>query len=161
MEVYKLTVEVLLVPSKKNMGNRLTRVLQWWFTAMKPLIGAIYMDELVVDQIMSIHRNSGHLGVWSTTYFVRRICPATTKVAIKLAIQTCEACQSIHPAPVHLEKGTLVVNGNWQRLGMDITLWCLPFPNTQRLWSVVFLNLEATGVTRLGKHDSPAGDCFF
>ena len=61
----------------------------------KPLIGAIHVDEL----IMAIHRSSGHLGVWHTTYFIRRICPATPRAAVKMAIRTCEECQSIDPAP--------------------------------------------------------------
>ena len=78
------------------------------------------MDELDANQIMSIHRSSGQPEVRRNTYFVR-ICPATTKAAVKLAIRTCEECQSVDPAPVHWEKGTLEVNGNWQRLGMVIT----------------------------------------
>ena len=49
------------------------------------------------------------------------ICPATLRAAIKMAIRTCEECQSIDLAPVHWEKGTLEVDDNWQRLGMDIT----------------------------------------
>ena len=48
---YELTVNVVLVPSNKNMADRLTRVPQRWFTAIKmengpkPLIGAIHVDE--------------------------------------------------------------------------------------------------------------------
>ena len=38
-----------------------------------------------------------------------------------MAIRTCEECQSIDPAPVHWEKGTLEVDDNWQRVGMEIT----------------------------------------
>ena len=126
VEEYELTVDVVLVLSNKNIVNQLTRVPQSWFTTMKmengpkPLIGAIYMDELDADQIMAIHRSSGHLGVQRTTYFIRRICPVTPRVTIKMAIRMCEECQSIDPAPVHWEKGTLEVDDNWQRVGMDI-----------------------------------------
>ena len=35
--------------------------------------------------------------------------------------------------------------------------WCLPFFHDHELWPFAFLNLEAIGKTRLGKHDSPAG----
>lgn len=68
-EEYQLTVDVTLVPSAQNVANRLTRVSQQWFDAMKrsngpgPLIGAIHVDELDADQIMFIHRNSGYPGV--------------------------------------------------------------------------------------------------
>ena len=75
----------------------------------------LFMDELNADQIMAIHRSSGHPGVRRTTYFVRRICPATPRAAVKMAIRTCEECQSIDPAPVHWEKGKLEVDDNWQR----------------------------------------------
>ena len=94
VEEYKLIVDVVLVPSNKNMADQLTRVPQRWFTTMKmengpkPLIGAIHMDELDADQIMAIHRSSGHSGVRRTTYFVRRICPATPRAAVKMAIRT-------------------------------------------------------------------------
>ena len=103
------------------------RVPQRWFTAIKmdngpkPLISAIHMDELDVDQIMAIHRSSGHLGVRCTTDFVRKICPVIPRAAAKMAIRTCEECQSIHQAPVHCEKGTWKVDDNWQGSGMDIT----------------------------------------
>ena len=72
-------------------------------------------------KIMAIHRSSGHPGVRRTTYFVRKICPTTPRAAVKIAIKTCEECQSIDPAPVHWEKGTLEVDDNLQRMGMDIT----------------------------------------
>ena len=35
VEEYDLTVDVVLFPSNKNMADRLTRVPQRWFTAMK------------------------------------------------------------------------------------------------------------------------------
>ena len=127
VEEYELTVDVVLVPSNKNMADRLTRVPQRCFTAMKmkngpkPLIGAIHVDELNAEKIMAIHRSSGHPGLRRTTYFVRRISPATPRAASKMAIRTCEECQSIDPAPVHWGKETLKVDDNWQRKGMDIT----------------------------------------
>ena len=126
VEEYEMTVDVVLVLSNKNMADRLTRVPQRWFTAMKmengpkPLIGAIHVDELNADQIMAIHRSSGHPGMRCTTYFIRRICPVTPRAAVKMAIRTCEGCQSIDPAPVHWEKGKLEVDDNCQRIGMDI-----------------------------------------
>ena len=61
VEEYELTVGMVLVLSNENMADRLRRVPQRWYTAMKmengpkPLIGAIHMDELKADQIMAIH----------------------------------------------------------------------------------------------------------
>ena len=121
VEEYELIVGMVLVPSNKNMANRLMRVPQQWFTAIKmengpkSLICAIHVDELDADQIMAIHRSSGHPGVQHTTYSVRRICPATPRAAVKITIRTCEECPSTSP----LGKGTLEVDDNWQR--MDIT----------------------------------------
>ena len=73
----------------------------------------------------------------------------TPRAAIKMAIRTCEECQSIDPAPVHWEKGTLEVDDNWQRVGMDITHYGAYHFLMLRLWPVMFLNLEAIGKTRL------------
>ena len=131
------------------------RVPQGWFTAMKiengpkTLIGAIHVDELNADQIMAIHRSSGHPEVRRTTYFIRRICPATPRAAIKMTIRTCEECQFIDPAPVHWEKGTLEVDDNWQRLGMDITHYGAHHflmltdcgPSCSSIWRQCFLNV--------------------
>ena len=135
-------------------------VPQRWFTTMKmengpkPLISAIHVDELDADQIMT--RSRRHPGVRRTTYFVRRICPATPRAAVKMAIRTCEECQSIDPAPVHWEKGTLAEGRNGH-----YALWCPPFPNAHRLLSIMFLNLKASGKTRPCKCDLPAGDGVF
>ena len=103
---YMLTVDVTLVPLKQNTVDRLARVSQQWFEAMEkenwpePLIGAAHIDELDASQIMAIHRCSGHPGVQRTTYFIRRICPTVGKAAVRSAIQMCEECQSIDPAPI-------------------------------------------------------------
>ena len=99
--------------------------LMWWggATDLDHWFDSIHIDELNADQIMSIHRRSGHPGVWHTTYFVRRICPPTTNAAVRSAIWACEDCQLIVPAPIHWEKWKLEVYGNWQRLGMDIMLY--------------------------------------
>ena len=124
---YTLTGYVTLVPLTQNIANRLTRVLQQWFEVMKkengpePLIGTVHVDKLDASQIMAIHRGSGYPGVQCTTYFIRIICSTMAEAAVKSAIQMCEECQSIDPAPIQWEKGKLEVNRNWQRLGMDIT----------------------------------------
>ena len=109
-------LDMVLVLSNNNMADRLMKVPQRWFTSMKmengpkPLIGTIQVDELNANQIMAIHRSSGHPGVQRTTYFVRRIYLATPRAAVKMAIRTRGECQSINPAPVLWEKGTLEID---------------------------------------------------
>ena len=90
-------------------------------TTPTPLIGALNVDKLDADQIMSLHRNSEHPGVQRAIYFISRVCLPITKAAVRSAIWACEECQLIDSAPIHLGKGKLEVNGNWQRLWMDIT----------------------------------------
>ena len=91
MKEYELTVDVTLVLSTQSITEQMMKVSQWWFNAMKkhsepgPLIGALYMDEQDVDQIMPIHRSSENPRVWQTTYFVKRVCPLITKIAVKSA----------------------------------------------------------------------------
>ena len=71
---------------------------------------------------------------------------------------TCEECLSIDPAPVHWEKGKLEVEGNWQKLGMDITHYgAHHYFDTNRPWPIALLNLEAVGKTRFSDHDLPVG----
>ena len=92
---YALTVDVTLVLLTQNITDRLTRVPQRWFEAMKkenrpkPLIGAAHLNKLDASQIMAIHRGSGHPGVQHTTYFIRRICPTIAKAAVRSAIWMC------------------------------------------------------------------------
>ena len=117
---YELAEDVKLVPPTQNTADQLTRVSERWFNTMKnnrpgPLIGAVHVEQLDTGQIMSIYRSSRHLGVQRTTYFVKRVFPATTKATVKSAIRTWEKCQSIDPAPIHLEMGKLEVNRSWQR----------------------------------------------
>ena len=57
---------------------------------------------------------------WPGAEYVKEIHLMTTKVAVKSAIQMCEECQSIDPAPNYWEKRKLEVNRNWHRLGMYI-----------------------------------------
>ena len=125
---------------------------------IKPLIGTVHIDKLDASQIRAIHRGSGHLGVRRTTYFVRRLCPAIAKAAVKSAIWMCEECQGIDPALIQWEKGKLEVNRNWQRLGMDITHYSARyFLMLMDCGPSRFLHLEAIGKARLSKCDLSAG----
>ena len=56
-----------------------------------------------------------------TLNFVRKTIPTATENDVRNVIKNCEPCQSIDPAPIRWEKGKLDVEGNWERLAMDIT----------------------------------------
>ncbi|XP_065645707.1 uncharacterized protein LOC136076161 [Hydra vulgaris] len=73
------------------------------------------------ESISDIHQRTGHFGVNRTLNFVRKAIPTATENDIRNVIKSCEPCQSIDPAPIRLEKRKLDVEGNWERLAMDIT----------------------------------------
>ena len=81
----------------------------------------VLTDQVTPDQIHVIHRKSGHAGIHRTTYFVQRVCPATTKASIKAAIHPCEECQQTDPAMTRWQKGKLEVEGNWCQIGIYVT----------------------------------------
>ena len=127
VDEYSLQVDITLVQSEQNLTDKLTRMPKRWIDIMKQgsnppqLTCAVLTDQLTPEQIHVIHRKSGHPGIHQTTYFVQRVCPTTTKATIKAVIHSYEECQRIDPAPTWWEKGKLEVEGNWCRIGMDIT----------------------------------------
>lgn len=81
---------------------------------------AVSSDTMCLSQIMEIHQHSGHLGVWNTTYFVRRIWSSVSKSILKLTVGTCAKCTTVDPVPVLWQKGRLRINSTWHQLNMDI-----------------------------------------
>ncbi|XP_065657970.1 uncharacterized protein LOC136082493 [Hydra vulgaris] len=73
------------------------------------------------ESISDIHQRTGHFGVNRTLNFVRKAIPTATENDVRNVIKSCEPCQSIDPAPIRWEKGKMDVEGNWERLAMDIT----------------------------------------
>ena len=61
---------------------------------------AVLTDQLTPEQICVIHWKSGHPEIRRTTYFVQRVCSATTKATMKAAAHSCEECQRIDLAPM-------------------------------------------------------------
>ena len=116
---------VTLVKSCQNCTDSLTRVPQRWLEMHKKepvqVSCATGTNQLNKRQVAYIHQQSGHPGVKRTMYFARTVDPTVSKELIKSVVRTCEACQSIDPAPVHWKKGDLSVRGNWSRLAMDVT----------------------------------------
>ena len=153
-------MDVTLVPSTLNLADRLTRILQRWFDVMKrgngpePLMCTTHVDELNAYQILTIYWNSGHSGVWRTTYFVMKVCLPTTKAAVRSAIRM----------PVDRPSTNLLAKrkaGSKQKLAETRdghhAIWCLSFFDANKLWPVTFLNLEAVDKAGLGDRDLPPG----
>ena len=72
------------------------------------------------ERIEEIHRATGHQGVKRSLYFARRVDPVVEESKVREVVSRCERCCSIDPAPMKWEKGSLGVDGMWDRVGMDI-----------------------------------------
>ena len=119
-----LSVDTVLVTSNCNLADRLTRVPQRLYDAMKkeagpvPLLCAASVE--AADKIREIH-HSGHLGVRRTCYFVQLTNPSVSKSAVRAVVKECQTCQSIDTAPARWRKGRRGTDTTWSGLGMDIT----------------------------------------
>ncbi|XP_065667190.1 uncharacterized protein LOC136087678 [Hydra vulgaris] len=124
IEEYNVSVEVKVIPSKDNLADALTRVRSRWLNKLTVPECRISCMGIVVtkaESISDIHQRTGHFGVNRTLNFVRKAIPTATESDVRNVIKSCEPCQSINPAPIRWEKGKLDVEGNWERLAMDIT----------------------------------------
>ena len=124
---YALSMNVSLVKSSQNKADRLTRVSQRWLDAIKRNTESVQpactasVSSFGLHQIKIVHRQSSHLGVQQTLYFVRQIALEVSKAAMKTIIREYEKCQSIDPAPMHWSKGALNVKQTWHQVAMNIT----------------------------------------
>ena len=90
-------------------------MLQRWLDAIKRNTGPVQpactvsVSSAGLDQIKIVHRQSSHLGVRWTLYFVKQIALGVSKAAVKIVGRECEEYQSIDLAPVHWSKGALNV----------------------------------------------------
>ncbi|XP_065658267.1 uncharacterized protein LOC136082772 [Hydra vulgaris] len=121
---YNASVAVKLIPSKDNLADALTRVRSRWLnklTVPECRISCMGIAATKAESISDIHQRTGHFGVNRTLNFVRKAILTATENDVRNVIKSCEPCQSIDPAPIRWEKGKLDVEGNWERLAMDIT----------------------------------------
>ena len=113
---YNVSVDAVLVTSNCNLADRLTRVPQRWYDAMKKEAGPVLLlcaaSVEAADKIRQIHHESGHPGVRRSYYFVQLTNPSVSKSAVRAVVKECQPCQSIDPAPARWQKG---------RLGTDTT----------------------------------------
>ncbi|XP_065654796.1 uncharacterized protein LOC136081411 [Hydra vulgaris] len=124
IEEYNVSVEVKLIPSKDNLADALTRVRSRWLnklTVPECRNSCMGIVATKAESISDIHQRTGHFGVNRTLNFVRKAIPTATENDVRNVVKSCEPCQSIDPTPIRWEKGKLDVEGNWERLAMDIT----------------------------------------
>ena len=119
-----LVITVGLVPSGTNKSDVLTRVKKSW------LVGesrdsddtcdgerAVCAAALPMKESHDLH----HMGVERTLYLARKVDPAATRESAKRVVRQCMQCQSIDPAPVIHQQGSLGVERDWMRAAIDVT----------------------------------------
>ena len=122
---YNLSFDVSFVPSALNLADALTRVPQKWLKlsccAVPDESCAAAVSQTSNVNISQIHQLTGHQGVNRTLYFAQRKDKSVSKSAVRDVVQACQQCQSIDPASQLWRKGSLSVEGTWERVSMDIT----------------------------------------
>lgn len=119
-----LVLSVTLVKSTENRADSLTRVPEEWVRSDKQVVSAAVSDEknTVVPSIADVHVQAGHPGIRRTLFFARREIPRpVTRAEVREVVEQCDVCQSIDPAPVKWQHGSLGVSETWQRLAIDFT----------------------------------------
>ena len=134
VEELQLSITVGLVRSADNPADALTRVPKNWLHPVKEpaqcaaAVGGRDPRETELDadpetdlaRARLIHETTGHQGIRRTLWYVRReMGPLVSKRMVRQIISQCEACQSVDPAPVRWQRGSLGVQLNWERLAMD------------------------------------------
>ena len=135
VEELQLSVTVGLVRSTDNPADALTRVPKNWLQAVPesaqrvvaageraPSDRAVRIcSETDRARARQIHEATGHQGIRRTLWYVRReLGQSVPRAMVREVVQQCDACQSIDPAPVRWQTGSLGVEQTWERLAMDV-----------------------------------------
>ena len=131
----QLAVTVGLVRSAENPADQLTRVPNNWLQAARQPAqrvaaagdrapcdrAARAVSEADRARARQIHETTGHQGIRRTLWYVRReLGPTASRSLAREVVQQCDICQSVDPAPVRWQTGSLGVEQVWQRLAMDV-----------------------------------------
>ncbi|XP_043244736.1 uncharacterized protein LOC122393130 [Amphibalanus amphitrite] len=133
----QLSVTIGLVRSAGNPADTLTRVPKQWLQSAKDTGPARRVvaagDRQSGDSAAStgsetdrararrIHETTGHQRIRRTLWYVRReLGPTVRRSMVREIVQQCDTCQSIDPAPVRWQTGSLSVQETWERLAMDV-----------------------------------------
>ena len=120
---YELHVNVEYVASASNVADGLTSVPCEWLkpVARQSSTACCAAAATESDTVRAAHESFGHPGVRRTLYFARRQDATVTRRQAQEVVRTCEACQTVDPAPVRWTRGSLGVEEVWQRLAVDVT----------------------------------------
>ncbi|XP_067930804.1 uncharacterized protein [Watersipora subatra] len=120
---YQLDVHVTLVPSERNLADKLTRVPQKWLKESKVCLSVLSDDSEGKDMKSMVIKNHErhHLGIDRTLYLVQKMTGvAITRDVVEQVVNACQKCRSIDPHPVRWEHGQLSVSTVWFRLAVDV-----------------------------------------
>ncbi|XP_067929095.1 uncharacterized protein [Watersipora subatra] len=119
----KLDVYVTLVPSERNLADKLTRVPLKWLKESKVCLSVLSDDSEGRDMKSVVIKNHErhHLGIDRTLYFVQKMTGvAITRDVVKQVVNACQKRRSIVPHPVRWEHGQLSVSTVWFWLAVDV-----------------------------------------
>ena len=118
IEDYEIRLSLSLVPSEKNVADKLTRVPQKWLK-QSVCTATITSKAEEVSVVRELHERH-HLGMTRTASVVKRIYPDIDQKLVAQVVKSCQMCRQIDPAPVTWEHGHLEVDLNWKRLAVDV-----------------------------------------
>lgn len=117
-ETYAMKVTVKLVPSQKNLADKMTRIPSDF---MKEFHCAMCFSG-TSDVVNQLHHETGHLGVDRTQELLEAKGKSVPRSVVNEVIKRCNRCNRIDPAPrERWSKGKLSCDQVWLRLATDIT----------------------------------------
>ena len=127
LEAYNLTIEVTWIPSEQNKADALSRVPNKWVVRARKyenerVLASTISPKVSVENIKCTH-DLCHSGIDATIFLCQQKFAGCTvdKDLVQTVVKNCNRCQSIDPAPVRWERGTVEVDEPWTRLACDIT----------------------------------------
>jgi transposase InsO family protein/ribonuclease HI len=151
VQEFGLTVNVTFTKSENNRADVLTRIKRTWLNA------TLETTQEVTCAVSGCESHMDHhFGVERSLFLARLVDPKTTRDAVEECVRACVQCQTIDPAPVQHEPGTLEVATNWSRVAIDTTHYlgkCFFTlldcgPSRFAIWREV-VSENATSVTRI------------
>lgn len=115
--------DIVLVESKRNKADILTRVKRDWLSQVKLGQECCAVMSNNDRMIREVHSN-GHMGIEKTLSLVKTIDEGVSKEEVECVVKDCPQCLSIDPNPIRWKHGSLEVDTNWCRLACDITHFC-------------------------------------
>lgn len=120
LDEFGMKLHVCFVPSEKNKADVLTRVKKAWLGTPEDTSKEALVCCTGVTSVEDLHQMH-HMGVERTLFVARKVDPTVSRDEVRQVVRHCSRCQSIDPAPVVHEAGTIRVKEDWTRLAVDVT----------------------------------------